>query len=66
MSEEVAIVVWLAFAAVPAVFAVRRGRIFILWYIAALLFSPLIALVAVLLMRDLRKAEQEAQAPAEG
>jgi hypothetical protein len=66
MPQEVTIIVWLAFAAVPAIFAARRGRIFIFWYIAALLFSPLIALVVVLLMRDLRKAEQEAQASAEG
>ncbi|HLO77154.1 MAG TPA: hypothetical protein VK196_11935 [Magnetospirillum sp.] len=59
MPTEVALILWLAFATVPAIVAVRRGRIFVFWYVGALLFSPLIALVAVLVMRDLRKTAEE-------
>lgn len=45
---------WLLFTLIVAVAARSRGRSFIVWFIFALLLSPLIAGVALLLMSNLR------------
>lgn len=54
---ELWIFLWLGLSIVTAVAANARGRSGIAWFFIAAIFSPLLGLVAVLVMRDL-SAEQ--------
>jgi len=59
---------WLAFAIVVGIAASARGRSGLAWFLIAVLISPLIALIAVLVMRNLAQTswaqEPHSTAPA--
>ncbi|MGY4259728.1 hypothetical protein ACVI1L_006796 [Bradyrhizobium sp. USDA 4516] len=62
------LIIWLLLAIIPAVAADKRGRNAGIWFLIALVISPLIALVLVLCSRDLRMerllASRETPGPA--
>lgn len=51
------IVVWIVFSAATWAFASRRGRSGFLWFLLSLVISPLLALLLLLILRDLKEEE---------
>lgn len=49
------VITWIALAIIPAIAADSRGRSGGLWFIGGLLFSPLIALIVVLVLPNERE-----------
>ena len=54
----VSLVAWVVLAFLVAVAARWRGRNFAGWFFAAVLFSPLLAMLTLLILRDLRHEQR--------
>lgn len=55
------LLIWCVFCVVVGIAANARGRSGFGWFLLALVISPLIALVLVLVMRDLRREQRQEQ-----
>lgn len=55
MIEILKIIIWVIFAYAIACFAKERGRSFYGWGLAALLFSPLLCFIVLLILKNNRR-----------
>lgn len=53
------VVVWIVFSIAVWAFASRRGRSGFAWFILSLFISPLLALLLLLILRDLQADEEK-------
>lgn len=58
---EIAIFIWGMFCVAVGLAASARGRSGFAWFLIALVMSPLIAILLVLVMRDLRREQRQDQ-----
>jgi len=63
MDEGTIFILWILFSVVPALIARSKGRSFILYLIASLIFSPIIMLIVALIVgKDQKSIENKALA----